>query len=189
MFRSRLVWPALLLVAFVQTAALVWMVIDRQLHINNGKEIMLDIRPVDPRSLFRGDYVILNPEIARIRTQQILSNIKRNDIVYVVLQAAANGTWSYLSIHKVQPQNLPSDRIALRGRVQSVWRHGQAAYTSVSLKYGIESYFVPEGTGMALEEQVRKGQIRAIVAVDDAGAAAIKGVEVAGTRVVDPRLF
>jgi len=165
------------------------MVSDRLSLINNGKEVVLAVAPVDPRSLFRGDYVILNPVIARIDTNQAPKGIKNNDDIYVVLQRAPNGTWSHVSLHKVLPQGLAKNRIAVRGRVRSHWPDRKTGQTRLRLRYGIEKYFVPEGTGKALEKKVRERQIRAIVAVGSDGKTAIKGLEISGKRHLDPSLF
>lgn len=189
MFRTHAIWPAIAVVVAVQTAALIWMVWDRVTLINTGKEIMLAVRPVDPRSLFRGDYVILNPEIARISTDQAPKGIQRNDTVFVVVQSAPNGTWSYVTVHKDLPKDLAENRVALKARVKSVWPDRNSGRTALRLRYGIESYFVPEGAGKALEKKVREGQIRAIVAVSQKGVAAIKGLEISGQRVLDPPLL
>ncbi len=189
MFRTKAIWPAIALVVAVQSAALAWMVSDRLSLIKNGKEVVLAVAPVDPRSLFRGDYVILNPDIARINTNQAPKGIRNNDEVYVVLQKAPNGTWSYVSLRKALPQDLGKSRIAVRARVKSVWRDRRTGQTKLSLRYGIEKYFVPEGAGKALEKKVRERRIRAIVAVGSGGKAALKGLEISGKRHLDPPLF
>lgn len=189
MFRTKSIWPAIALVVGLQSAALAWMVRDRISLITSGTEVVLAITPVDPRDLFRGDYVILNPEIARITTDQAPVGIKRNDEIYVVLQKAPNGTWSYISLSKTHPTDLAENRIAVRARVQSLWNNRGGAQTTLRLRYGIEKYFVPEGTGKELEKKVRERQIRAIVAVGSDGEAAIKGLEISGKRMIDPPLF
>lgn len=189
MFRTKSVWPAIAIVVFAQTAALAWMVSDRLSLINSGKEVTLAIAPVDPRSLFRGDYVILNPDIARITTDQAPKSLKRNDQVIVVLQKAPNGTWSYVSLHKTMPGNLSQDRVAIRGVIRSNWRDRKTGQRKLWLRYGIEKYFVPEGTGKALETKVRERKLKAIVAVGRDGEAAIKGLEISGIRHLDPPLF
>ncbi len=51
------------------------------------------------------------------------------------------------------------------------------------IRYGIESYFVPEGTGGELEQLVRDKKIRAVLAVASDGTAAIKALEVEGKRI------
>ena len=53
---------------------------------------------------------------------------------------------------------------------------------AVRVKYGIESYFVPENTGSDLEQATRTGAVKAVISVDRDGNAAIKGLIVNGTR-------
>lgn len=60
MLPSRKWLIAALAVAGLQTAAIGHMVSDRVQLLRSGREIVLPIVPVDPRSLFRGDYVILS---------------------------------------------------------------------------------------------------------------------------------
>jgi len=59
----------------------------------------------------------------------------------------------------------------------------------VRVRYGIESYFVPEGTGKALETQVRDRRIAALVAVDRGGNSAIKGLKVDGKTIYEEAPF
>jgi uncharacterized membrane-anchored protein len=55
--------------------------------------------------------------------------------------------------------------------------------------YGIENFFVPEGTGHDLEKLVGERKLSALVAVDDDGNAAIKGLIVDGKRVYEEPLL
>ena len=189
MFRTKSLWPAIALVVGVQSVALAWMVSDRLSLIKNGKEVVLAIAPVDPRSLFRGDYVILNPDIARITLEHPVRDITNNDNVYVVVQRQANGTWIYNSLAKTRPRDMTDNQIALHGRVSSIWRDNKTGKSTLRVRYGIEKYFVPEGTGKALEKKVRERQIKAIVAVGTDGTAALKGLEISGKRMLDPPLL
>src|SRR5690606_26923443 len=65
----RTLWLGIALVALLQAGALLWMIWDRASLLANGREIVLDVVPVDPRSLFRGDYVILGYDISRFNTE------------------------------------------------------------------------------------------------------------------------
>ncbi len=49
-----------------------------------------------------------------------------------------------------------------------------------TVRYGLESYFVPEGTGRALEKLAREKKLAAVIAVDAKGNSAIKGLMVDG---------
>ena len=50
--------------AVLLTGILGWMVVDRVRLLAAGREIVLPIRPVDPRDLFKGDYARLGYEIS-----------------------------------------------------------------------------------------------------------------------------
>ena len=50
----------------MQILVLVYMAGEREYILRNGKIIYLRTAPIDPRDLFRGDYVRLNYEISRI---------------------------------------------------------------------------------------------------------------------------
>ena len=50
---------SLLVVAALQSLVLLWMVWDRVSLLANGREIKAAVVPVDPRDVFRGDYVTL----------------------------------------------------------------------------------------------------------------------------------
>ncbi|MEN8195578.1 MAG: GDYXXLXY domain-containing protein, partial [Pseudomonadota bacterium] len=56
----------LVLVVVLQTAALVGMVAVKHRTLIAGRPILLETEPIDPRSLFRGDYVRLNYAIGSL---------------------------------------------------------------------------------------------------------------------------
>jgi uncharacterized membrane-anchored protein len=77
----------------------------------------------------------------------------------------------------------------LKGRVNRVWRPESSPDQALIMRYGVETYFVPEGTGRALESKVREHKIEAIVAVGADGQVALKGLVIDGERHVDPPLL
>lgn len=182
------IWSAVALVALIQSAVLAWMVWDRVALLKTGREIILTVNPVDPRALFRGDYVILNYDVASITTPGSRKDLKRNDTVYLTLQQQGDGSWTHVNMSADFPQ-IKTAQAVLRGRIQSVWHDEKQGQSTVRLKFGIENYFVPEGTGRRLEKQVGDRKVRAIIALAGDGEAALKGLEVAGKRVLDPPLF
>jgi uncharacterized membrane-anchored protein len=82
----------------------------------------------------------------------------------------------------------PAD-IVLKGRVDRIWGARTDSGGTINMRYGIETYFVPEGTGRAIESQVREHKIDAIVAVGPDGSAALKGLVIDGERHVAPPLL
>ncbi|MEQ8825347.1 MAG: GDYXXLXY domain-containing protein [Filomicrobium sp.] len=180
---SMKVWVAALIVAGLQTSALAYMVLNRANLIAEGREIVLDVRPVDPRSLFRGDYVILGyGNISRLDKELLKDIGKRRDSmqVFVTLKKGDEG-WQPTSVTKRYPANVAADEVVLNGRLPNRFAH--------RVTYGIEAFFVPEGEGKELEKLIRAGQLKAIVAVGSDGTAALKGLEVEGERRYDQPLF
>lgn len=175
---------ALILVALIQSLALCWMIYDRISLISSGKEVVLDIIPVDPRSLFRGDYVILNYEISRLDTTALEGEgeIAPNSEVFATLREQ-EGSWRAVAVNKAYPRETGDDHVVLRGRAR------YSSNNRVNVKYGIEAYFVPEGQGKVLEKQVRERKLQVLVAVGDDGEAAIKGLLVDGELKYEESLF
>ncbi|MEZ5926802.1 MAG: GDYXXLXY domain-containing protein [Hyphomicrobiaceae bacterium] len=179
-------WIALVIVLLAQTGVLGWMVVERVQHLKTGREIVLNTIPVDPRSLFRGDYVILNYDISRV-PRGAGETVRNGDVRYVTLEEKQPGSWSVVAVGSVVPETSGPGQIVLRGTVVNTWT-GDAGAT-MDLHYGIESYFVPEGEGGVLETKVRGNALKVIVAVNDSGKAAIKGLILDGLVRYDEPLL
>lgn len=200
-------WLLLSLVAIAQIAVLANIVIARQNHINNGHEVVLNVIPVDPRDLFRGDYVILGYDITNIDAGVLKSGddvmaLNSGDTIYVALARGADGVSKPIALaasmqDAAMQASANSDTAVIRGTISyrntvtDTSRPGQpsAPAPQFNVHYGIESYFVPEGTGRELEAKVRTANVRALVALDKGGVAALKGLEVDGERLLMPPLF
>jgi uncharacterized membrane-anchored protein len=185
--RSRTGWFAisLFLVALLQSAALAWMIYDRINLLETGKEIVLDIVPVDPRSLFRGDYVILSYGISRLELNSLAgdTNFKQGSPAFLTIRKPSNAAWQPVSITKIYPQQVEKGHVVLRGKVKSGWQK------TIRVHYGIENYFVQEGHVKVLEQQVRERKLQVLVAIRDNGEAAIKGLLVGGKLKYKESLF
>lgn len=175
-------------VALIQTLVLGWIVKDRIQLLRHGKEIVLPVEPVDPRSLFRGDYVILSFPASRLAGSLPgdRADLKRGDALHVVLERNTAGAWLPTAAGR-QPPAGPSTpgRLVLKARAQWIGGPGK----DVTVRYGLESYFVPEGAGKELEKMVGKRQVQVMVAVDAKGNSAIKGLIVDGKRIYDEPLI
>jgi uncharacterized membrane-anchored protein len=173
-------------VAAVQTAAIGWMVWGRIQLLKTGREIVLPVVPVDPRSLFRGDYVILSYEAQRVPTGLLSDELyaQRPGSFYVTL-AKTGDTWAPVAA-SMKPGQPAADQITLLARTRNgYWPPRPTDPASktgptIFVRYGIESYFVPEGKGRALEKLAGEKKLAAVVAVDAKGNAAIKGLMIDG---------
>lgn len=173
----------LVLAVVLQSLVLMAMIAARQYTLSTGVELKLLMEPIDPRSLFRGDYVILTYAINQIDLYDIPGDgpFYHGMSVYVVLKKDTP-YWSFVSVHRERPQ-VPPDHIIVKGRVER-------RYPAADLvKYGIESYFVPEGEGRALERPEPGQEVSVLIAVDRWGNAAIKAVLVDGTPRYAETLF
>jgi len=187
--KRRNLWLGIAAVAAVQAAVLCWMIWDRAHLLSSGREIVLEVIPVDPRSLFRGDYVILNYDISRIETPAGAERMRPGAVIYVTLQKSADGIWKVLQSGPTPPAATGPNQVVLRGRVQHASVPTRGSPGQASVRYGIESFFVPEGTGRELEAVVREKKLSALIAVDADGNAGIKGLIVDGKRVYEEPLL
>jgi uncharacterized membrane-anchored protein len=186
---SPLSWLALGAVAVLQTAALAWIVYGRVSLLNHGREIVVEVIPVDPRDLFRGDYVIFGYPFSQTGEVDVPDTIRQGDAVYVTLKSKGGDAWEMVNVDAAYPAAVAHGNVVLKGFASQVWKRDAAAKPTASLRYGIESYFVPEGTGRKLEELVRDKKIAAVLAVGKAGDAAIKALMIDGKRVVEEPLL
>ena len=171
-------------VVALQTLALVAMVAMKQWTLATGTPVLLETEPIDPRSLFRGDYVRLAYAISDLDHARFpgLEGFERHDEIFVLLRAA-EPYWEPVSIHHDRPE-VPAQHVAIKGEVgYSTSQH------ETSVRYGIENYFVPEGEGRALERPAEGEEVSLLVAVDRAGNAGIKAVLVNGEVRYEESLF
>jgi uncharacterized membrane-anchored protein len=186
----RKILLSLAIVALAQTGVLGAMVVDRVRLLSSGREITLPIVPVDPRDLFRGEYVRLGYEVGRVPARLLDGPRPRHNApFYVVLEKKPDGAWAPVKISSSRPTETSPDRIVLRGRSLFGWPPTTSPNAMVGVRYGIESYFVPEGDGKRLEALAREKRMAALIAVDARGNAAIKGLIIDGVLQYEEPLF
>jgi uncharacterized membrane-anchored protein len=180
---------ALAIIAAAQTAVLAAMVIDRVRLLRTGREITLPIVPVDPRDLFRGEYVRLGYDAGRVPARLLEGPRPSEGAAFYVTLERKGETWQPVRITRTLPQETSPDRIVLKARMSYSWPTDGSATATVRVRYGIESYFVPEGQGRKLEDLAREKKMAALVAVDSRGNAAIKGLIIDGKPQYEEPLF
>lgn len=182
-----------LVAAFVlQVALLGWMIADRALLLINGREIRLAVIPVDPRDLFRGDYVILSYDISRIESPEVPTEAAINwgDTVYVTIEDGADG-WRATAISPVQPNG----GTFLRGTATSISSESGGDCPPIVgcmtylVDYNLEQFFVPEGTGREIENLRNDQRVSVDVALADDGRAALKRLLVDGAVRFEEGLY
>jgi uncharacterized membrane-anchored protein len=142
----------------------------KEFTLRTGEEVLLKTVPVDPRDLFRGDYIILRYEIGSLYLDKIPTDgadFKINDTVFVTLEkengyGTASGAYDHIPA---------KDKLFVKGRVYKV------SNRELFVEYGIESYFVPEGKGRRITGAAVKASI------DKFGNAAIKSLSKDGKEL------
>ncbi|MDX2308310.1 MAG: GDYXXLXY domain-containing protein [Hyphomicrobium sp.] len=189
-------WATLLVVAGLQSLVLASMVWGRANLLANGREVVLEVVPVDPRDIFRGEYVILGYKFMQPGDAELPQGTQTGDKVFVTLTRAttADKDWTVKSIAPQHPGAAGTEDVVLKATVSDIYHRAPEDVAAGKpprgrLRFGIESYFVPEGQGKVLEEQVREGRIEAVVAVGTDGTAALKALIIDGKRVVEEPLI
>lgn len=178
------------LAILVLSGALLALVENRARILRSGAEIRLKTAPVDPRDLFRGDYVVLGYDISTVDLAGLAGDkvFRRGDRVHVLLGADAEGFAVARGVHAARPAG-PGPIIA--GRVASTvaCRFGDDGASDcgqqggrLRIEYGLESYFVPQGSGRAIE-RTERSRIEVVAAVAGSGEAAIKRLLIDGKLV------
>jgi uncharacterized membrane-anchored protein len=166
----------ILIVVALQTLALAYMIVDRQTMLNASRAVTLKVVPIDPSDMFRGDYVTLNYDVSRIDLGTVDGDdqMDYNDTVFVTL-VPDGPVWKAVAVTRGHPFAAPGG-IPLRATVQNIDTPVEGKPPVVRLTYGVESYFVPQGTGKAIEDEARKGELSIDVAVDAQGRGAIRAL-------------
>ena len=159
-----------------------------------GTEIVLKTVPVDPRSLFRGHYVILNYEISNLDLGTLDGDdtFRHADPVHVFVRADDSGDWVPVSVQREgSTANVPEGSVLLRGKVRYCQRSkgAKAPCSKIAVRYGAEKYFVYKERALELEKSRNKRKLRIILAVSAEGQAAVKGIEDNGRRIYNEPLF
>ncbi len=149
-------------VALIQVALIGAPLAERVTVRLNGREAVLAMRPVDPRDLLRGDYVIINLEIGRIDPATLREPFQVGEYgrVWVVLEPDADGVARPVEILTTPPND---GRLAISGRVL-----GHSTDSAIFIDYGIDAFYVPEGAGKEIE-QVDASRLRLVVAISPDG--------------------
>ncbi|MBC9883181.1 GDYXXLXY domain-containing protein [Bradyrhizobium sp. INPA01-394B] len=179
------------LAILLQCVLLVLMVADRMQILREGREVTLQTRPVDPRDLLRGDYVTLGYDISQLPAGALAGqpSAERNPVVFVKLAPGANGLYQAVSVH-AGPVPVTGPEILIRGRVTySCGSSGRTFCDRLTIRYGLESYFVPEGEGRKLEQARNEQKLRVVAAVLPSGRAAIKRLLLDGEPVYEEPLY
>jgi uncharacterized membrane-anchored protein len=174
--------PLLITTHVAQLAVIGWMVWHHFEPIRHGQRLLVRVEPVDPRDLLRGDYVTLQYDFSvlenRARTRlanqlearqpgaepdrriEYTSNIPEGLKVYLPLKVGTDGVALAAGPPSLQP---PSEGPFLAGKTDGFRQ----------LRFGIENFYVPEGTGPKWEKMRNEGDLLAEIALLPDGRAGL----------------
>ena len=180
-----------------------------------GKEIILDMEPVDPRDVLLGHYIQIETPLHNLDTADFLApktGWNEGDSVYVRLAETPDGSWSPVELFMSPPLN--REGLIVEGRVQYTFeRHDYEEVTQAEtddesatseverwtsrvpvegtrrdvlrVVYTIERYYADQETALALEDLRNEGKLRLISSVTPEGRMLIKGLEIEGERHIE----
>ena len=143
MTRTPIVVPLGIAIAF-QLLVLTGMVAKAAIPLWVGTEIQVKTEPVDPRSMFRGNYARLRYEFGTLPEDALEEehSLRMGEFVYVSLQRGEEGQYEFAAASTTRP----TDGIFLRGRLQN-------NFPPYFVKYGIEAFFAPRRKGAAIGKE------------------------------------
>lgn len=152
----------------------------KEWKLAHADSVTLAIRPIDPRSLFQGDYVTLAYEIERVELPAGVK-AKEGDQVWLLLQPDAEGIArpAGVSLEK------PSSGIAIAGTLSYFEACPEnETCREARIDYGIGQYFIAEGSGHEIEAAAANDQdsVRVEAAIPPDGQAILVGITVNGVR-------
>lgn len=178
MIRKHWLILSALALSILQIGFLGWIIAGRAAILQNGAEAVLKVRPVDPRDLLRGDYVVLSYEISSLPVA-LIANPPAGDYVedgpvFVRLARGAEGYWEAVSANLGTPPAAPpaAGEVDIRGTTGGAI----VANSVMGVDYGIDRFYVPEGEGRAIEDDMRVRPFGIKVAIGRDGAAQIKAL-------------
>jgi uncharacterized membrane-anchored protein len=169
------IFPGLVAVVVIQLGVLIGVYLNAVYPLWSGREILLKTTPVDPRSLFRGNYARLSFDISSIAWAEMADKQlpRQGEIIYVRLKKNEEGLYEYDNASRTKFKQ----GLFIRGRVQNpVWMRGLG---QAQVRYGIEAYFAPKDKALALEKELQAGGIAKVMVASN-GKAALKEVVAGG---------
>ena len=126
--------------------------------LESGRQVMLELRPVDPRSLMQGDYMILRYSADTFPDTETMKSLPRTGTI--VISVDANGVGKFARLDDGTALAQDETRLKYKYRIKS----GE-------LRLGAESYFFQEG-----HADVYANAKYGVLRVDESGASVLVGM-------------
>lgn len=126
--------------------------------LKEGVTVVLETRPVDPRDLFRGEYVILRYQIEEdTLVKSTATLLSEGSDIYIQLFEDQDGIARVRNVSRTEPVDMSGAWI--QGEVTGF---GEVRFSS------LEQYYVPEGAGRPIEDLRNELHVRVAINKGDA---------------------
>ena len=142
-----------------------------------GQRVVLATTPIDPRDLLYGDFVRLRYAISETPLSRWHGPAapQHRQSVFVLLAPGSDSLSTAVGVYPQAPRPGVGQAV-LRGWVTDVYP------TSFNLRFNLERYYVPEGSGLRLEKAGRLHPLRVRVSIAPWGQARITDVAAGPAR-------
>jgi len=136
----------MIVVVVVQVFILAFVAGEREWIIAKGEPVYLRTAPVDPRDIFRGDYVRLDYELAQLDSEMLSDELRTDEfrVIYAGLETDERGVAYMSKLGFEKP-----DGVFIKGYLND---NGSSWRNRGRIKFGIEKYFVEQGEGISIEK-------------------------------------
>jgi uncharacterized membrane-anchored protein len=166
----------------LQAAWVIGTAAKQEFELRRGTIALLETAPVDPRDLLRGDYVILSYKISVLPGTLFVEPLPGGlNSAPVFVRLERRGQFHEAVAASLNPLEPDAAHPVLRGTATNwSWADGdRGRIASVRVEYGIERYYVREGTGEP------RGALTVEAVVPASGRAMIRQVFVDGKPYAD----
>jgi uncharacterized membrane-anchored protein len=169
------------LVVGLQALWVIGTVVVQEARLSQGTIVRLETRPVDPRDLLRGDYVILNYEISTLKAELFAGGLSERPADGTVIHVKLERDGEFHKAVEASFASIDGDEAhpVLRGTATSTWNWPQGSPASVRVNYGLERFYVREGTGNP------NGKLTVDVAIPSSGKGIIREVYLDGVKYAE----
>ena len=134
-----------------------WSVVEKEETLEEGQLVLLELAPVDPRSLMQGDYMRLSYAISRPEDEELFKNLSQKG--YAVLKLNQNNVAELVRYQEEATPLNPQEQLL---------KYSKSSWT---VNLGAESYFFEEGQAKFFE-QAKYGGLK----VDEEGNSILVGL-------------
>ena len=186
---------AAIVCAVVLVGSLVLMIHGRMAILRDGAEIILKTAPIDPRDLMRGDYVRLRYEgISSVDGELLTDSWPDKDSyvpLWLTLEPGEGGLAKVKSISLQKPDPESPKAVYLKSKPVMLYGVDQPRTGTVilTLNFGIERYYVPEGAGLEIEEARNASRTTIAIRVSKDGEAQIARLMIDGETLYEEPFY